>query len=139
LLFSPLWLPFAWVFSRLSIKPDSFIIKRALILAASWALLDLILSSLLAWAVFDDASRTLYAAIPATVAALQLLLLFASAKAYFSQPRNRCDLFLLVPRLGGALVGASVLVISSFALSPKRAVVWMDDCETLEPAKIRRI
>jgi hypothetical protein len=122
LFYSPLWAPFAWVFCRLSANPDSFIVRRALILAASWALLDLILSSLLGWAVLDDANRTLYAAIPAAIVCLLLGLLFASAKAYFSMPRNRDDFYLLIPRLGSALlIAASILVLSVVALTPKRA------------------
>jgi len=53
---------------------------------------------------------------------LQLLLFFCSVKAYFSMPRNRDDLYLLIPRLGSALlVTASVLVFSVTALTPKRA------------------
>jgi hypothetical protein len=122
LFFSPLWAPFAWVFWRLSNNPDSFIIRRALILAASWALLALILSSVLALALLDEGSGAPSATIPAAIAGLQLLLLFASAKVYLSMPRDRDDLYLLIPRLGSALLlAAPVLFLSVVALTPKRA------------------
>jgi hypothetical protein len=122
LFYSPLWAPFAWVFWRLSRNPDSYIVRRALILAASWALLALVLSSVFVLALFDDRSSAPSAAIPAAIICLQLLLLFFSTRAYFSMPRNRDDFYLLIPRLGSALlIAASVLVLSVVALTPKRA------------------
>jgi hypothetical protein len=123
LIYSPLWAPFAWISWRLSTKPDSFIVRRVTILAANWALLCLALSSIFVFAVLEGGGNGAhYAAIPSVIACLQLLLLFSLAKAYFSLPRNRGDFYLLIPRLGGALlVGAIVLVVSSLALTPKRA------------------
>jgi hypothetical protein len=123
LFYSPLWAPFGWVSWRLSTNPDSFILRRALILAASWALLALALTTVFVLAVFEDGgSGAPSASIPAAIAALQSLLLFSSAKAYFSMPRNRDDFYLLIPRLGSALlIAASVLVLSVVALTPKRA------------------
>lgn len=120
--FSPLWAPRAWVLWRLPANPDSFIVRRALILVASWALLVFVLSSLFALAALDKASRAPSAAIPSLIAGLQFVLLVSSAKAYFSLPHNRGDFHLLIPRLGGALlVAVSVLGLSSIALTPSRA------------------
>ena len=122
LFFSPLWAPFAWVCWRLSTNPDAFIVRRALILVASWALLALVLSSVLALALLDESSGAPSAVIPAVIASLQVLLLFSSVKAYFSMPRDRDDFYLLIPRLGSALLLiASVLFLSVAALTPKRA------------------
>jgi hypothetical protein len=123
LLYSPLWTPFAWVFCRLSANPDSFIIRRSLILVASWAMLGLVLSSIFALVVFEEGGADAPSAgIPAAIAALQLLLFFSSVKTYFSMQSNRDYFHLLIPRLGAAiLVGTSVLILSVAALAPKRA------------------
>jgi type IV pilus assembly protein PilA len=113
LVFSPIWAPYAWVFCRLSANPDSFNIRRSLILIASWAFLVLFLSSILAFAALE-AGELLYATTLAVVACLQLVLLFSSVRAYFSMPRDRADLYLLIPRLGSALLLAvSIAVLST--------------------------
>jgi type IV pilus assembly protein PilA len=123
LLFAPLWAPFAWAFWRLSANPDSFILRRSLMLVASWAMLALLLSSIFVLAALNDgASGAPSVSIPVAIAALQILLLFSSAKAYFSMPLARDDFYLLIPRLGSALLlAASVVVLSVAALTPKRA------------------
>jgi type IV pilus assembly protein PilA len=122
LIYSPIWAPFAWVFWRLSTNPDSFIVRRDLILAASWAFLVLTLSSVFVLALLGEGSGAPSVSIPAAVAMSQLVLLSSSVKAYLSMPRNRDDLYLLIPRLGSALlIIASVVVLSVVALTPKRA------------------
>src|SRR5271163_2995402 len=74
LLYSPLWAPFAWVSWRLSTNPDSFIVRRALILAASWALLALALTTVFTLAgVEDGGSGPPSASIPGAIATLQFL------------------------------------------------------------------
>jgi type IV pilus assembly protein PilA len=122
LICSPIWAPFAWAFWRLSTNPDSFIVRRALILAASWAFLVLTLFSVFVLASLGEGSGAPSISIPAAVAMSQLVLLSSSVKAYLSMPRNRDDLYLLIPRLGSALlIFASVVVLSVVALTPKRA------------------
>lgn len=121
LFFSPLWSPFAWILWRLSSDPDDFILRRALILAASWALLILVLTSIILFALLDDRSDTLWAVFAGAIGSLQILLILSSAKCYFFLPHDRDDLRLLIPRLGSALVVvASALFLSVYALAPNR-------------------
>ncbi len=122
LFFSPIWAPFAWVLWRLTSSPDDFIVRRDLILVASWAALVLALSSIIFLTLLQDPSGLLSIAISGVIGFLQILLLSSSVKAYSSMPRDRNDIHLLIPRLGGALLLLVVVLFLSVAgLTPKRA------------------
>ncbi len=90
LIYSPLWAPYAWVFCRLSANPDSFIIRRSLILVASWAMLAMVLTSIFSLVVFEEGGvDSPSARIPAVIAVATSAVLLLSESLFLdaAQPR----------------------------------------------------
>ena len=99
LVLTPFSVPFAWIFWKLSAWPDARTTKSALAMAASWGLLGLISSLLLAWGTFRDRDSERTALNAAIISVVQVALILASIKTYLSMKRDRSDIRLLMPPL----------------------------------------
>jgi len=110
LFLTPFSAPFVWVFWKLSAWPDARTIKRALAIAASWAILVLIPSLLLAWDTADDRYSGRTTANAAIISAVQVALILASIKTYLSMKRDRSDVRILMPPLAVALLVLTCLM-----------------------------
>lgn len=100
---TPFWAPFVWVFWRLTGRRDALTIKRNLALAASWAFLIFVPSSMLLSASVNESDSARIIANSAIIVTIQVALILSSVKAYLSMKRESADFYLLIPRLGTAL------------------------------------
>ena len=104
LFLAPFSAPLVWVFLRLAAHPDVLTIKRSLALAASWALLILVPSSMVLFESISEGDSPRITANSAIITAIQAALILASIKTYLSMKRERSDLRLLITRLVPALL-----------------------------------
>jgi hypothetical protein len=110
ILFFPLWLPYGWVFGRLSSK-NTTAIKKALATALIWGVFVLALASfLLIETFFELDAETIVVSI---IVVLQIGLLLAAIAAYYSMERRRGDTRILVTQLWlpVACIAVAALVI----------------------------
>lgn len=117
---APFSAPFVWVFLRLAARPDVLTIKRSLALAASWALLILVPSSMLLFESIREGDSPRITANSAIITAIHAALILASIKTYLSMNRESSDLKLLVPRLISALLVLACVLAALLRLSTAR-------------------
>lgn len=120
ILFSPLWLPYAWVFWGSRSSADAHTVKRALAVAVGCgSLMFLLCCFLLAVTSFDTDRQSAIAY--ALVALLQIALLVGAIMAYYSMKREPKDLQILTNRLWVPIVGiaAAAIVVSSISLQER--------------------
>lgn len=75
---------------------------------------------MLLWDSVSDAYSARTSANAAIIAAIQGALIFASIKTYLSMERRRSDLYVLIPRLGAALLILGCLALFSFRFGVTR-------------------
>lgn len=110
ILFCPLWLPYAWVFWGLRSNVTAHTVKKALAVAFGWGSLILVLFSFLLAVTSFDVDRQM-AIVYALVVLLQIALLVATMKAYYSMDREPGDLQILATRLWVPVVGIAAVAI----------------------------
>lgn len=120
LFLTPFWAPFVWVFWHLTAHPDALTVKRSLALVGSWAFLVLVPTSTLLWESLNDLYSARTSANAAIIAAIQGALIFASIKTYLTMERRRSDFYVLIPRLGAALVILGCLIAFSLRFGGAR-------------------
>jgi hypothetical protein len=111
--FAPLWGPWAWVCLRLTPPLDSFSYKRAIALSISWAMLAFIVAvAIMALMISSPGTDWRTIAALGGFGVLQLSLVFASIKAYYSMQRETGDREIFFWRAGiaGSILLALVLV-----------------------------
>jgi hypothetical protein len=110
ILFCPLWLPYAWVFWGLRSNVTAHTVKKALAVAFGCGSLILVLFSFLLAVTSFDVDRQM-AIVYALVVLLQIALLVATMKAYYSMDREPGDLQILATRLWVPVVGIAAVAI----------------------------
>src|SRR6266481_1820061 len=110
ILFCPLWLPYMWVFWGLRSNIGAHAVKKALAVAFGCGSLILVLFSFLLAVTSFDADRQM-AIVYALVVLLQIALLVATMKAYYSMDREPGDLQILATRLWVPVVGIAAVAI----------------------------
>jgi hypothetical protein len=112
---APLWTAYLWIFFHAKPDFEDSASKKALALAVSWGALGSIVScAIFALTIFFDKSGAEWPGelVLGGIALLQLSLIAASTKAYYSMPSAAGDLRILLWRLGFA---GCILVILVFA------------------------
>ena len=138
IVFSPLWLPFAWVFWGLRSNADVQTVKENLAVAVVGGSLLLILCLFLVAVSSFDADRPLVI-VYVLVTLLQIALLACVIRAYYSMKREPKDLQILTTRLWFPIMGivAAAIVVPNLFLheSPMYESVAVGSLRTINDAQ----